>query len=311
MVKTIRETHFQFPNQQKFYKGKVRDVYYFEDLLAIITTDRISAFDVILPAAIPYKGAILNKIALINLAKTEDIVENWLIGSPHPNVAIGYACEPFPIEMVVRGYLAGHAWRLYKEGIREICGIALPEGLQENDPLPSPILTPTTKAQTGHDQDISKEAIIQEKLVEANVLEKLEGYSYQLYQRGSQIAKEKNLILVDTKYEFGVYKGKIKLIDEIHTPDSSRYFYADSYEARQSEGLPQKQLSKEFVRQWLIEEGFQGKAGQSIPDMNEKIVAMISQRYKELYSVFVGKPFEENIPDIDEEVITKYIEVIN
>lgn len=257
--------------------------------MAMVATDRISAFDVILPKAIPDKGRVLNQIAAINLEATKHIVPNWVLSTPDPNVTIGFKCETFPVEMVVRGYLAGHAAREYKAGRRVLCGVSLPEGLKENDKLPHPIITPTTKAQVGHDEDISKEEILKRNLVSKEAYEKLEQYTLALFQKGSELAKARGLILVDTKYEFGKHEGVIYLIDEIHTPDSSRYFYEEGYQERQREGKPQKQLSKEFVRQWLIENGFQGKDGQVIPEMTEEIVSSISARYKELYSQMTGQ----------------------
>lgn len=288
-MQAIKETRFSFPGQTGFYSGKVRDVYYFKDLMAMVATDRISAFDVILPRAIPDKGRVLNQIAAANLAATKDIVPNWVLSTPDPNVTIGFKCEPFPVEMVVRGYLAGHAWREYRAGRRTLCGVRLPEGLRENDPLPAPIITPTTKAKIGHDEDISRDEILQRELVSANDYEVLEEYTLELFRRGSELAAARNLILVDTKYEFGKHHEGIYLIDEVHTPDSSRYFYRDGYETRQRAGETQKQLSKEFVRQWLIENGFQGKEGQRVPEMTDEIVASISARYKELYEQMTGE----------------------
>ncbi|HMQ00846.1 MAG TPA: phosphoribosylaminoimidazolesuccinocarboxamide synthase, partial [Cyclobacteriaceae bacterium] len=261
-MKAIKETHFRFEGQTGFYRGKVRDVYFFDDLLALVASDRISAFDVILPRAIPDKGRVLNQIAAYNLQETADIVPNWLISSPDPNVSIGYKCEAFAVEMVIRGYLAGHAWREYKAGKRILCGVPLPEGLKENDPLPAPIITPSTKAKEGHDEDISSEDIIAKGIVSEADYMQLENYTRKLFAKGTEMAAKQGLILVDTKYEFGKFQDKILLIDEVHTPDSSRYFYADGYAARQARGEAQKQLSKEFVRQWLIENGFQGKNGQ-------------------------------------------------
>lgn len=287
----IKETHFNFPEQVGFYKGKVRDVYIFEDQLAVVATDRISAFDVILPKPIPFKGQVLNQIAARFLKATADLVPNWVTSTPHPYVTIGKKCEPFKVEMVIRGYLAGHAAREYKAGKRSICGISLPEGLKENDKLPSPIITPTTKASEGHDEDISKEAILAQGIVSREDYEVLEKYTHALYAKGSEMAKEMGLILVDTKYEFGKYGDQILLIDEIHTPDSSRYFYADKYDEYQKAGLAQKQLSKEFVRQWLIANGFQGKEGQSVPEMKDEFIAEISNRYIELYENIIGEPF--------------------
>ena len=287
----IKETHFTFPNQVGFYKGKVRDVYIFEDQLAIVATDRISAFDVVLPKPIPFKGQVLNQIAARFLKATSDLVPNWVTATPHPYVTIGKKCEPFKVEMVIRGYLAGHAAREYKAGKRSVCGVSLPEGLKENDKLPHPIITPTTKASEGHDEDISKEEILAQGIVSPEEYEILEKYTHALFAKGSEMAKEMGLILVDTKYEFGKYGDQIILIDEIHTPDSSRYFYADKYEEYQNAGLAQKQLSKEFVRQWLIANGFQGKEGQSVPDMKDEFIGEISNRYIELYENIVGEPF--------------------
>lgn len=292
----IKETHFNFPGQTKFYKGKVRDVYTIGDhYLVMIVSDRISAFDVILPEAIPYKGQVLNQIAAKFLSATQDIVPNWVVDIPDPNVTIGKICEPFKVEMVIRGYLAGHAWREYQAGRRAICGVSLPEGLKENDKLPAPIITPTTKASVGHDEDISREDILDKGIVsEADYLQ-LEQYTRQLFQRGTDIAAERGLILVDTKYEFGkAADGRIYLIDEIHTPDSSRYFYEDSYRQLQSESKPQRQLSKEFLRQWLIENGFQGKEGQQIPHMSPELVKSISERYIELYEHITGESFRKS-----------------
>lgn len=292
-MEAIKETNFSFAGQTGFYKGKVRDVYYFNDKIAVIATDRISAFDVVLPRAIPYKGQVLNQIASLNLKATADIVPNWVITTPDPNITIGYNCEPFKVEMVIRGYLAGHAWREYKSGKRSVCGVALPDGLKENDKLPQPVITPTTKADAGHDEDISREEILAKGLVSEEDYLKLEHYTQALFERGTELAKQQGLILVDTKYEFGKYNGEVYLIDEIHTPDSSRYFYSDGYTERQINNEPQRQLSKEFVRQWLIENGFQGKEGQEIPEMTDEIVAGISDRYIELYEVFTGKLFEK------------------
>ena len=289
----IQETNYQFKGQTDFYRGKVRDVYFFNDTVAMIATDRISAFDVVLPRAIPYKGQVLNQVATKFLMETCDLVPNWVKSTPDPNVTIGIRCDPFPIEMIVRGYLAGHAWRVYRSGKREICGVALPEGLKENDELPAPVITPTTKAKEGHDEDISKQEILAQGLVSKADYEKLEKYTFALYKRGSEIAGKNNLILVDTKYEFGKYKGEIYLIDEIHTPDSSRYFYQEGYEEKQLRGEPQKQLSKEFVRQWLINSGFQGKNGQQIPAMNDELVDTISRRYIELFERVTGEKFHK------------------
>ena len=291
-MQAIKETKFTFPGQTGFYSGKVRDVYYFGDHMAMVATDRISAFDVILPRAIPDKGRVLNQIASMNLRATKDIVPNWVLDTPDPNVTVGFRCDAFPVEMVVRGYLAGHAWREYKAGKRMLCGVALPAGLKENDRLPDPIITPTTKAKVGHDEDISKEEILRRGLVSPSDYAQLEEYTLKLFRKGTELAAARDLVLVDTKYEFGKHNGKIYLIDEVHTPDSSRYFYREGYEARQKAGEPQKQLSKEFVRQWLIENGFQGKDGQRVPEMTDEVVGSISARYKELYQQMTGSPLE-------------------
>jgi phosphoribosylaminoimidazole-succinocarboxamide synthase len=291
-MNALKETHFNFPGQTGFYKGKVRDVYTINNkYLVMVVTDRISAFDVVLPEAIPYKGQVLNQIAAKFLKTTADILPNWVINVPDPSVTIGRICDPFKVEMVIRGYLAGHAWREYNAGKRQLCGVKLPEGLKENDKLPEPIITPTTKASVGHDEDISKEQILQRNIVSAADYEQLENYTRALFKRGTEISAKQGLILVDTKYEFGKADGKIYLIDEIHTPDSSRYFYSDGYEERQKKGEPQKQLSKEFVRKWLIENGFQGKEGQKVPIMTEEIVKSISERYIELYEQITGEGF--------------------
>ncbi len=291
MSKAIKETHFTFPGQKGFYKGKVRDVYMFEKELVVVATDRISAFDVVLPRAIPYKGQVLNQIAAGFLKATSDLVPNWVTATPDPSVTIGKRCEPFKVEMVIRGYLAGHAAREYALGKRMLCGVSMPEGMRENDAFPTPIITPTTKASEGHDEDISREAILAKGIVSEEDYLILEKYTRALFQRGQEMAKEKGLILVDTKYEFGKVDGKIYLIDEIHTPDSSRYFYADGYEENQKQGLPQKQLSKEFVRQWLIANGFQGKEGQVVPEMSDELVESISDRYIELFEKIMGTAF--------------------
>jgi phosphoribosylaminoimidazole-succinocarboxamide synthase len=312
VMQAIRETNFSFKNQTGFYRGKVRDVYYFENTMALVASDRISAFDVVLPRAIPDKGRVLNQIAAHNLQATKSIVPNWVLKTPDPNVTIGFKCEPFPVEMVVRGYLAGHAAREYKSGKRVICGIALPEGLKENDKLPVPIITPTTKAKVGHDEDISREEIIKQGLVSEAEYKILEDYTFKLYQKGSEMAASRGLILVDTKYEFGKHNGKIYLIDEVHTPDSSRYFYEEGYKERQLANEPQKQLSKEFVRQWLIENGFQGKEGQHVPEMTDAIVASISERYKELYRLVMGEPLPAiNYDNLDERIKLSIINSIN
>jgi phosphoribosylaminoimidazole-succinocarboxamide synthase len=291
MVEGLKETHFTFPNQTGFYRGKVRDVYFFNDKLAVVATDRISAFDVILPRAIPYKGQILNQIAAKSLHATKDIVPNWLESNPDPNVSVGIRCEAIEVEMVIRGYVVGHAWREYRAGKRTLCGEPMPEGLHENDRLPEPIITPTTKAKEGHDLDITRDEIISQGLVEKNTYEKLEDYTRKLFKKGSEIARERGLILADTKYEFGISDGRIYLIDEIHTPDSSRYFYLEGFDERQSRGEPQKQLSKEFVRQWLISNGFQGKEGQKVPEMTDDVLENISGRYIELFEHFTGEKF--------------------
>ena len=293
MAQAVKETHFEFKGQTNFYRGKVRDVYAFNDRLVMVATDRISAFDVVLPRAIPFKGQVLNQIAAMALEATKDIVPNWVVSVPDPNVTIGLHCKPFPVEMVIRGYLAGHAWRLYRDGKRSICGVPLPNGLKENDKLPQPIITPTTKAQQGHDEDISRQEILNQGLVPAAQYEALEKYTHQLFERGTEMAAQRGLILVDTKYEFGTYNDQIHLIDEIHTPDSSRYFYQEGYHERQMADETQRQLSKEFVRQWLINHGFQGRTGQHIPEMTDEVVHNISQRYVELYERFTGKKFKE------------------
>jgi phosphoribosylaminoimidazole-succinocarboxamide synthase len=291
-MNAIKETHFNLPGQTNFYKGKVRDVYTIDNkYLAMVVTDRISAFDVVLPEAIPFKGQVLNQIAARFLEATADIVPNWVISVPDPSVTIGRICEPFKVEMVIRGYLAGHAWREYSVGKRSVCGESLPEGLKENDILPEPIITPTTKASVGHDEDISRAEILKQNIVSADDYAKLEAYTKALFKRGTEIAAKQGLILVDTKYEFGKVDGEIYLIDEIHTPDSSRYFYKEGYEERQQKDEPQKQLSKEFVRKWLIENGFQGKDGQAVPVMTPDIVKSISERYIELYEQIIGETF--------------------
>lgn len=285
----------QFTGQTNFYKGKVRDVYTINDkYMVMIVSDRISAFDVVLPKPIPYKGQVLNQIAAQFLEATKDIVPNWMISTPLPNATIGYKCETYPVEMVVRGNLTGHAWRTYKSGKRELCGVAMPDGMKENDFFEKPIITPTTKAHEGHDEDISREEIISSGLVSKEEYEQLEKYTLALFERGKEIAKSRGLILVDTKYEFGRIGDTIYLIDEIHTPDSSRYFYIEGYEERQRKGEAQKQLSKEFVREWLMENGFQGKEGQQVPEMTEDVVGRISERYVELYEVVTGKTFQKH-----------------
>ncbi len=308
MTNTLTATNFNFPGQEEVYRGKVREVYKLANgLLVMIATDRLSAFDVIMPKGIPYKGQILNQIATKMMQATQDIVPNWLIASPDPNVAIGYNCTPFKVEMVIRGYLSGHAAREYNSGKRVLCGVSLPDGMKENDKFPEPIITPATKAEKGdHDEDISKEEILQRGIVSEEDYKILEEYTKKLFQRGTEIAAKRGLILVDTKYEFGkTPDGKIVLIDEIHTPDSSRYFYAEGYTERQKQGQPQKQLSKEFVRQWLIENGFQGKPGQQIPEMTNNYVNTISERYIELYENIMGEPFiKADISNIQDRIYT-------
>ncbi|MDX6183681.1 phosphoribosylaminoimidazolesuccinocarboxamide synthase [Flavobacterium sp. Fl-77] len=306
MSNTITTTNFNFPNQKSVYRGKVREVYNINDeLLVMVATDRLSAFDVVLPKGIPYKGQILNQIATKFMELTEDIVPNWLIATPDPNVAVGHLCEPFKVEMVIRGYVSGHAAREYAAGRRQICGVTMPEGLKENDKFPEPIITPTTKADNGsHDEDISREDILSKGIVSEEDYIVLEKYTRDLFQRGTEIAASRGLILVDTKYEFGKTKdGVIVLIDEIHTPDSSRYFYADGYQERQNNNEEQKQLSKEFVRRWLIENGFQGQEGQQIPDMTTAYIESVSERYIELYENILGEKFEKaDITNIDERI---------
>ena len=294
MTHTITDTNFNFPGQKSIYKGKVREVYALEnDLLVMIATDRLSAFDVVMPRGIPYKGQILNQIATKMMEATKDIVPNWLTATPDPNVAIGQACEPFKVEMVIRGYMSGHAAREYKAGKRMLCGVSMPEGLKENDAFPAPIITPATKAEMGdHDEDISSENILAKGIVSKEDYEVLEKYTYALFERGTALAAQRGLILVDTKYEFGkTASGEIVLIDEIHTPDSSRYFYTDGYEERQAAGEAQKQLSKEFVRQWLISQNFQGLEGQTLPEMSDEYIASVSERYIELYENITGETF--------------------
>ena len=298
MTEAITRTDFVFPKQKNVYHGKVRDVYNIDDkYLVMVASDRISAFDVVLPKGIPYKGQVLNQIASKFLDATADIVPNWKLATPDPMVTIGHYCKPFPVEMIIRGYLTGSSWRTYKGGAREICGVPIPEGMKEHQRFDEPIVTPTTKAEEGHDEDISKEEIINQGLVSAEDYAKLEEYTRKLFQRGTEIAAEHGLILVDTKYEFGKVGDQIYLIDEIHTPDSSRYFYADEYEERFAKGLPQKQLSKEFVREWLMENGFQGKEGQQIPEMTDEFVESVSERYIELYEQVTGDRFERGRPE--------------
>lgn len=311
MSNTITKTNFNFPGQKSVYKGKVRDVYSLEDdLLVMIASDRLSAFDVVMPKGIPYKGQILNQIATKMMEKTSDIVPNWLEATPDPNVAVGKKCEPFKVEMVIRGYMSGHAAREYKAGKRELCGVAMPEGLKENDKFPEPIITPATKAEHGdHDEDISREDIIKRGIVSEEDYTKLEEYTRKLFQRGTEIAAKQDLILVDTKYEFGkTSEGEIVLIDEIHTPDSSRYFYSDGYKERQEKGESQKQLSKEFVRQWLISNGFQGQEGQTVPEMSDEYIESVSERYIELYENITGEKFQKADVSNIEERIQKNVE---
>ena len=304
----IAETNFSFPDQTGFYRGKVRDVYSFPDRVVMVATDRISAFDVVLPRPVPGKGQVLNQTAAYFLRATADLVPNWLLTVPDPNVSVGLRCEPYPVEMVVRGYLAGHAWRQYKLGHRVLCGVTFPDGLRENDQLPMPIITPTTKAHEGHDEDISREAIISQGIVSEAEYGQLENYALALFARGTGIAAKRGLILVDTKYEFGARNGQIYLIDEVHTPDSSRYFYADTYAENQAADLPQRQLSKEFVREWLIASGFQGKEGQVMPEMTDEWIARIAARYVELFETVTGQTF---VPATDEDPLARIFTVIN
>jgi len=295
MSNAITKSEFLFQGQQSLYNGKVRDVYTIDNgLLVMVASDRISAFDHILSKGIPFKGQVLNQVATMFLKATEDIVPNWLIATPDPSVAVGHACEPIRVEMVIRGYMAGHAAREYKAGRRVLCGVEMPEGMKENDKFPEPIITPATKAEEGHDEDISREDILAKGIVPEDIYVQLEKYTRALFQRGTEMAAERGLILVDTKYEFGIKDGKVYLIDEIHTPDSSRYFYADGYEERQERGEAQKQLSKEFVRQWLIENGFQGLEGQTMPDMPDSFVQTVTDRYIELYEKITGLKFEKS-----------------
>ncbi|MEM9075546.1 MAG: phosphoribosylaminoimidazolesuccinocarboxamide synthase [Bacteroidota bacterium] len=314
MANTLMETNFQFPGQLSVYKGKVREVYTLDnDILVMIATDRLSAFDVVMPKGIPFKGQILNQIATQMMKATEDLVPNWLIAAPDPNVAIGRACEPFKVEMVIRGYLSGHAAREYKAGKRMLCGVPMPEGMIENDKFPEPIITPATKAEKGdHDEDISREEILEKGIVNETDYLVLEDYTRKLFQRGTELAAEQGLILVDTKYEFGKTKeGEIVLIDEIHTPDSSRYFYSEGYEERQERGEAQKQLSKEFVRQWLISNGFQGLEGQVVPEMSDDYITSVSERYIELYEKITGEPFKKaEVFDISDRIQQNVIQFL-
>ena len=312
-MKALTHTDFNFPGQKSVYHGKVRDVYNINDeLMVMVATDRISAFDVILPKGIPFKGQVLNQIAATFLDATSDIVPNWKLATPDPMVTVGLKCEGFRVEMIIRGYLTGSAWREYQNGCRELCGVKLPEGMKENQKFPTPIITPTTKADAGHDENISKEEIIAQGLVSKEDYELIEKYTYALYARGTQMPAEKGLILVDTKYEFGKKDGKVYLIDEIHTPDSSRYFYADGYQEKFEKGEPQKQLSKEFVRQWLIDHNFMGKEGQQVPEMTDEYVNSVSDRYIELYEHIVGQKFNkaDNHDDLAariEKNVTEYL----
>ena len=312
MATTLVKTDFQFPGQVSVYHGKVRDVYDInDDLMVMVATDRISAFDVILPKGIPFKGQVLNQIAATFLDATADIVPNWKLATPDPMVTVGLKCEGFRVEMIIRGYLTGSAWRDYKDGCRELCGVKLPEGMKENQKFPEPIITPTTKAEAGHDENISREEIIKQGIVSKEDYETMERYTRALFARGSEMAAKKGLILVDTKYEFGKRDGKVYLIDEIHTPDSSRYFYADGYEERFEKGEAQRQLSKEFVREWLMDNGFQGKEGQQVPEMTDEIVTSISERYIELYEHITGEKFVKedtsNIAERIEKNVTEYL----
>ena len=315
-MNALTKTDFHFDGQTNVYKGKVRDVYTVKnDLLVMVATDRISAFDVVLPKGIPFKGQMLNQIAAQFLDATADIVPNWKLATPDPMVTVGLRCEGFPVEMIVRGYLCGSAWRTYRSGVREICGVKIPDGMRENERFPTPIVTPTTKAAQGlHDEDISKEEILKQGLATPEEYEMLEKYTLELFQRGTEIAAKRGLILVDTKYEFGKRDGKIYLMDEIHTPDSSRYFYADGYQERFAKGEPQKQLSKEFVREWLMENGFQGKEGQQVPEMTDEIVKDISERYIELFENITGQSFEkadvDNIAERIEKNVSEYLKTI-
>ncbi len=298
MKNALIKTDFNFPGQKNVYKGKVRDVYNINDeLMVMVVTDRISAFDVVLPKGIPYKGQVLNQIASDFLDATSDICPNWKIATPDPMVTVGHFCQPFPIEMIIRGYLTGSSWRAYKNGAREICGVKIPDGMVEHQRFPEPVITPTTKAETGHDEDISREEILSQGIISEEDYILLEKYTSELFQRGTEIAAKQGLILVDTKYEFGKKDGKIYLIDEIHTPDSSRYFYLEGYEKRQANGESQKQLSKEFVREWLMENGFQGKEGQHVPEMTDDFVTLVSERYIELFEGITGKPFVKETSD--------------
>jgi phosphoribosylaminoimidazole-succinocarboxamide synthase len=312
-MRALKGTTFNFPEQKSVYHGKVRDVYNISDeLLVMVVTDRISAFDVVLPKGIPYKGQVLNQIAVKFLDATSDLVPNWKVSSPDPNVTVGHYAEPLKVEMVIRGYLTGHAWREYRDGKRSLCGVSMPEGMREHDKFPEPLITPTTKADEGHDEDISREEIIAQGLVSKQDYEVLENYTRKLFKRGTEMAAKMGLILVDTKYEFGKKDGSIILIDEIHTPDSSRYFYAEGYEERQEKGEQQKQLSKEFVRQWLISNGFQGKEGEEMPEMPEEFVREVSERYIELYEQITGEKFMQgDTSEIERRIEKNVLEFLN
>lgn len=312
-MQAITKTNFCFPGQQKVYNGKVRDVYFLEnDRLAMVVTDRISAFDVILPKGIPFKGQILNQIAAKFLDETRDICPNWKIASADPMVTVGIACKGYPVEMIVRGYLCGSAWRAYKNGARVLCGVKLPDGMRENQRFPQPIITPTTKAEIGdHDEDISREEIIAKGLVPEREYEVLEKYALALFQRGTEIAARRGLILVDTKYEFGNLNGEIILMDEVHTPDSSRYFYSEGYEEKFAKGEPQRQLSKEFVREWLMENGFQGKEGQKVPEMTDAVVNSITDRYCELYESIIGEKFDKSASLSESQILSRIENNVN
>lgn len=312
MAKALTSTNFDFPGQTGVYHGKVRDVYSITpDTLVIVATDRISAFDVVLPKGIPYKGQVLNEIASYFLDSTADIVPNWKLATPDPMASVGIRCEGFRVEMIIRGYLAGSAWRDYQAGCRELCGVRLPEGMKENQRFPEPIITPTTKAEAGHDENISKEQIIAQGIVSAEDYETMERYTRALFERGTKMAAEKGLILVDTKYEFGKHNGQVYLIDEIHTPDSSRYFYAEGYEERLAAGEPQRQLSKEFVRQWLIDHGFMGREGQQVPEMSDEFVASVSARYIELYEQLTGRVFvKADTGDLEQRIAVNVLDCL-
>ena len=309
MSDALKESNFSFPGQTDFYRGKVRDVYFFGDKMAVVASDRISAFDYILPRAIPYKGQVLNGVATHFLKASQDIVPNWLLSVPHPNVAIGHRCAPIKLEMVIRGYLAGHSWRTYKSGERLLCGLSMPEGMKESDKFPEPIITPATKAEEGHDEDISEEEILAQGIVSQEIWDQLKDYTHKLFELGTQMAAERGLILVDTKYEFGIKDGELMLIDEIHTPDSSRYYILDGYEARQASGERQQQLSKEFVREWLMENEFQGLEGQQMPEMPDEFRNVVTDRYIDLYQRITGEDFVKgNYEDLNKEIENSVIQ---